>query len=467
MTTPRPRRFVRQDPTVLQSLSKTLFSLVFFIAASASAADTPFPSGSAQAPIIHFQFAVYYPAQPTTEPLAALRAEARGWPKLTIIEGKPPGSPAGMLLSARIEKDVQKQYAPPDLESLKYFARGLSAAQMSALQGARQALILDFTHPKLHTLDALRTANALAAQVAAKTGGVLWDEETREVFTPEKWREKRIATWTGGVPDIANHVTVHAYKHGELVRAVSLGMGKFGLPDLAADQFPWSSNKSIGNLINLLGQSLAEGAAVGQGGQLDVDVRKIVHKQVRERTLDADQGKAEHIGKLILLAAKPEQGDPANRIAAISFARYPGPDMTARQNAMLSAMFGSTDGIKYIKHNEELEKASALAQKKLAGMGDQFKRGLRPGEYILVKAPFPTPAGGSEWMWVEVKKWEGERIDGLLQNDPYDIPTLKAGQAVRVKLSDVFDYIRVLPDGKREGNTTGAIIEKMQGKTRN
>jgi uncharacterized protein YegJ (DUF2314 family) len=70
-------------------------------------------------------------------------------------------------------------------------------------------------------------------------------------------------------------------------------------------------------------------------------------------------------------------------------------------------------------------------------------------------------------MWVEVKKWEGDRIDGLLQNDPYDIPTLKAGQAVRVKLSDVFDYIRVLPDGKREGNTTGAIIEKMQGKTRN
>ena len=452
---------------MFRSLSKTLFSFVFFIAASAGAADTPFPAGSAQAPVIHFQFAVYYPTQAATEPLAALRAEARGWPKLTLVEGKPPASPVGMLLSARIEKDVQKQYAPPEIESLKYFARGLSPAQMSALQGARQALILDFIHPKLHTLDALRTANALAAQVATKTGGLLWDEETREVFTPEKWREKRIAKWTGGVPDIADHVTVHAYKHGELVRAVSLGMAKFGLPDLAADQFPWSSNKSIGTLINLLGQSLAEGATVGKGGQIDIDVRKIAHKQVRERTLEADQGKAEHVGKLTLLTAKREQGDPANRIAAISFDRYPGPDMTARQNAMLSAMFGSTDGIKYIKHNAELEEASALAKKKLAGMSDQFKRGLRPGEYILVKAPFPTPAGGSEWMWVEVKQWEGDRIDGLLQNDPYDIPTLKAGQAVRIKLSDVFDYIRVLPGGKREGNTTGAIIEKMQGKTRN
>lgn len=140
--------------------------------------------------------------------------------------------------------------------------------------------------------------------------------------------------------------------------------------------------------------------------------------------------------------------------------------MTVRQNALLSSLLSSVDSIKSIEHNDELERASALAHKKLVAMEAEFKRGLRPAEYIVAKAPPPTPKGGTEWMWVEIKKWDGENIDGLLKNDPFDIPTLKAGQSVRIKLSAVFDYIRVHPDGKREGNTTGTIIEKMQGTTR-
>ena len=312
----------------------------------------------------------------------------------------------------------------------------------------------------------MRTAVALAGQVAKKTGGLLWDEETREVFTPAKWHDNRLAGWTDGVPDLSSHLTLHAYKHGDLVRAISLGMAKFGLPDIVVDQFPWSSNDSMGSLINLLSQSLAEGAGVRSGGHFDLDIKKIAHKKVRARHLEGNQGNALHVAKLTLLRAAPEEGDPANRIMAISFARHPGPDVTARQNALLSTLLGSVDSIKSIKHSDELKQASALAHKKLLAMEADFKRGLRPAEYIVVKAPFPTPEGSTEWMWVEIKKWDGQRIDGLLQNDPFDIPTLKAGQSVRIKLSEVFDYIRVHPDGKREGNTTGAIIEKMKGTTR-
>jgi uncharacterized protein YegJ (DUF2314 family) len=452
---------------VIQSLAKKLFFALFLFVAATAAANQTLPAGSPQTPAVRFQFAVYYPAPPSTEPLAALRSLARAWPQLTMVDGPLPEAPAGTLISARMIENVRKHYPPPDVASLKYFGRGLSAAQITALQGARQALVIDFGHPKQDTMDALRNATTLAAQVAAKTGGLLWDEETREVFTPEKWRELRLSGWTGGVPDMASQITVHAYQHGDLVRGVSLGMVKFGLPDLAADQYPWSSNKPMGSLINLLAQALAEGTVVGRDGRVDIDIRKIVHPQVRARLLDGAKDNAQMTGKLLLLNAPREKGDPENRIAAIAFARYPGPDNTARQEAMLSAMFGSSDGIKYIKHNDELEQASALARKKLTAMEADFRRGLRPGEYLQAKAPFPTPAGGNEWMWVEITKWDGDRIDGLLQNDPFDIPGMKAGQSVRIKLSDVFDYIRVHPDGRREGNTTGTIIEKMQGKTKN
>ncbi len=89
-------------------------------------------------------------------------------------------------------------------------------------------------------------------------------------------------------------------------------------------------------------------------------------------------------------------------------------------------------------------------------------KGLNPGEFIQVKAPFLTPDGSREWMWVEILSWQGTRIKGLLKNEPYNIPSLKGGSEVVVNQEDVFDYIRKLPDGSSSGNETGALIEKYQ-----
>ena len=65
---------------------------------------------------------------------------------------------------------------------------------------------------------------------------------------------------------------------------------------------------------------------------------------------------------------------------------------------MLASMFSSTDSIKSISHNGQLEKASELARKKLATMASEFASGLPVGEYIQVKAPFATAAGDVEYM---------------------------------------------------------------------
>lgn len=46
-----------------------------------------------------------------------------------------PAIPTSILMSARLEQDVPKNYMVPDIESLNYFGRGLSQAQMLALQG--------------------------------------------------------------------------------------------------------------------------------------------------------------------------------------------------------------------------------------------------------------------------------------------------------------------------------------------
>jgi uncharacterized protein YegJ (DUF2314 family) len=58
--------------------------------------------------------------------------------------------------------------------------------------------------------------------------------------------------------------------------------------------------------------------------------------------------------------------------------------------------------------------------------------------------------------------WKGQKVIGLLENDPAEVVNLQAGQLVDVKEEDVFDYSRYYPDGHHEGNTTGEIIKRME-----
>jgi uncharacterized protein YegJ (DUF2314 family) len=70
-------------------------------------------------------------------------------------------------------------------------------------------------------------------------------------------------------------------------------------------------------------------------------------------------------------------------------------------------------------------------------------------------------------MWVEVTSWKGDKIIGLLKNEPFDIPDLHAGQIVEVSQANVFDFIRNHSDGTAEGNETGAVIEKRNPSPKN
>jgi uncharacterized protein YegJ (DUF2314 family) len=93
------------------------------------------------------------------------------------------------------------------------------------------------------------------------------------------------------------------------------------------------------------------------------------------------------------------------------------------------------------------------------GCGDRFAKGSPFGEQLMVKAPFATADGGNEWMWVEVVGWQGNSIDGVLTNDAFDIPKLKAGARVEVQADQIFDYLLTKRDGTHEGTETQPLLE--------
>jgi uncharacterized protein YegJ (DUF2314 family) len=408
---------------------------------------------------VSFQFAIYYLTDPIDKPLAALdellAQKFRSFRRVAKRDDKP----AEQVLCARIEADLTK-YRPPDLDSLKYFGHGLTPDQSEGLQKAHKALILDFAYPEEHVWDGMRSALSLTGDLARASAGLIWDEATREVFTPEAWAKRRIADWAEDVPDLSKHVVIHAYPKDGFVRAITLGMQKFGLPDLVIDQISWSLQRNMGHVMVLFAQALAENSTLRKPGEFDLSFDAIRNPKVREPQVKSLLPGATRVLLLSLTEGIWEEGDPKNRLIEIQFSRGKGPDIHAKQVQIIAQAFGSEDKITHVKHDEELKAASARARRRLPALRDEFNKGLAPGEVVLVKAPFDTADGGTEWMWVEVTSWDGDKITGLLSNDPQNIPSLHAGQSVMVSESRVFDFIRQRADGSAEGNETAKLIEQ-------
>jgi uncharacterized protein YegJ (DUF2314 family) len=411
---------------------------------------------------IRFQYAIYFLPRHHADPEAVLQELlAKKYTKLKPVE-KIPSAPQEMLVHAHWEKNVQQNYAPPEREILANSGRGLSAKQERELQQSEEAFILEFAHPKTNVWMALRSADELVEEIANRTNGLVWDEGTRNVFTPDAWHERRLKTWRAEVPDIANQTVIHVYQKEEYARAITMGMSKVGLPDVVIESFPWSSETQVGNVINLFSQAMAEGAVFKESGKFKLNIHEIKNDALRERQLKVVKPPGTSVACLSLKPGVWEDGDPKNRLVQLGFDEYSAPDKQAQQESMISTLFGSSDTINQVRHNTELLEASRKARARLPQLQKDFNAGLAPGVFIEVKAPFPTPEGNQEWMWVEVSRWKNGRIKGTLGNDPFEIPDMHAGQIVEVKEEDIFDYIRQYADGRREGNTTGEIIKKME-----
>lgn len=437
------------------------------------------PAGDPVAEQIEYEFAIYYLTPPTGDPLAELKSLlASKYPLFTFREATPPEDsqpqevrvpgapvvPAGTepTVTCRVERDVPNEYTPPDGDHLSRFGHGLSEAQIEQLGESKEALILRFSYRKKHVWEGLRAAQELMAELAIASGGLIWDESTRQVFAVAPWKE-RLAEWTDGVPDVSHHTVIHAYKSDDYLRAITLGLEKFGLPDVVVEGFSSSQARNTGHLINLFAQVLAEGGTIREAGQFDLDIKTIRNPQVREEHLTTLHENATGLALLTLRKGTWEEGDPENRLIELTFDRGTGPDSFSRLEGTLASVFGFVDEVTRFKHNAELEAASERARKKLPDLERTFNKGLEPGETLLLKAPFETPDEGREWMWVEVVRWKGDAISGLLMNEPHDISELHAGQEVEVSQGDIFDYIRRRPDGTMEGNETGKIIGRQSG----
>ncbi|EOD79832.1 hypothetical protein D515_00965 [Grimontia indica] len=366
------------------------------------------------------------------------------------------------LYTYEVIKNFDESYPVPDMSYLAYFGRGVTKAEAESIQGSKLAVVIDAMFPISTAIKNVYGLNNAVFRFANQEHGLIWDSETRELFSPIAWKEKRISSWDkSGFPVIEDQIVIHAYQAGEGVRAITLGMSKFGLPDIVVDKFSWSLNGEVGSVINVVAQSIFEGTEVTDSF-IRVDIDKLRDGEFKTRVKNSLKENAVQRIDVGYREGKWESGDPNNYLIELTFDHIEGSSLSEKQSNFVHALFGWEDDIAYVRHNQLIKEASKRAREKLPSLKKDFNEGLAPGEYIQLKAPFDTDDEGVEWMWVEVLAWSNSEIKGLLKNEPYFIESLRAGMEVSINQDDVFDYIRTDANGNREGNETGELIQKYQ-----
>jgi len=407
------------------------------------------PAGSPFAPKAHVHLAMYGLAGQDFAPEPAfaklMQEQLPGVTRIVDIPGEASGPTVFSL-----EPPVA-DYPPPPAESIPHFSVGLTPDQQQALPGAERVFVTEWAlSTGADGLAQLRQLMELWGQLAQTTGGVPWDDDTRQAFSVDAWEQRRTAHWQGDLPRADSHMIMHLYGHKGDYRLVTLGMDKLGLPDLTIPSIIRNDSGVMGPMINAVAQHMIEGGPIGPEGTLSLDLAAIQHTELREAL---QQHVIEGTGKaqLRLQVATPQEGDADNRLWEIAF---PGTADAYHQAqiAMLEGMFGnSDDGVVYMEHDADLEAASARSRAELLGMKTELQGHFDQGWALLVKGPFPTTAGNTEWMWVEVRSWQGDTFEGLLINEPVEIPELKYGMTVQVTEAAFFDFRLDKADGSVMG----------------
>jgi uncharacterized protein YegJ (DUF2314 family) len=371
------------------------------------------------------------------------------------------------LGTRKIDRVPFADFAPPREELLETFGRGLDEAQKKAVQKGPDPLRIIFTGSAVEPDKPLRAVTELIDCYCRATGAYYWDEDTRELYTCAEHRKHRLDDWKAGTPALlSRHFTIHSYEDGELLRQVTLGLGKLGLPDIVINGVAPNLVASGGMLVNLLASALHEGAPVGKDGDLVLDVHKLRAPRWQELARSVDEKKAPGRTSLKLSVGERDTGDADNRLVEINFDAREAGSTTEQQGLVFERVLGpAADEVLTEDHDAEALEAMAQGRAQLKKLKPRWDKGLKIGQSLIVKAPFRMDDdGGNEWMWIHVTEWKGKRIKGTLDNSPEHIAKLKLGAIVDTPFDEIADYGFYEGDKLLEGYVFTNLMLKRHGR---
>ena len=441
--------------TMVARLTALLITSAALSAAIAAAPGAGVPAGPAMVrPALVTVFLRHDRPGPEAEKALAELVHAR-FPDVTLVKGPGNQGAAAGPIGFGVSLPPEKQPLPQS-DVLDYTARRLTPEQRTALRGAKSVLVLTFSIDPARRTD-LASVCSLSHALALKLGAILEDGDSREVFTPELWKSARLDSWQGAIPAVPGHINIHTWKDAKTAGVDTVGLARFGLPELGIVGIAPKDAAPAAATMVFVAQQLVERPVIDKAGELTVRAGSLLHATIR---------------------VKPEPGTPG--VARVALTVAPGTGATRRwlisplptdadTSTMLARVMRDLIGRKDTAElspegDAELAAASKRAQGRIAQIKALWRKGAPAEAELFVKAPFPTPAGGREWMWVEVRKWDADKVTGALLNAPTEVPGVAEGETVAVSDSELFDYRLELKGQPPEGGETDRILESRATK---
>lgn len=428
--------------------------LFFFLFFSEALAAYQEPEGPQDRPLVVYEVAVFHLGAPPADPHRALGKVLTRADDLSLWVSDEKQGPFPGLSVRRIGRT---ELPVPGPSYLRLFGYGLDDAMTKKLRASRgTTLITLWSRPK-DAQAAVRRAQALALRFAQETDGLLWDHNSRELFSRGTWQVTRIKSWVGDTPAIGMQVAKHPLSGPPgSARIVTVGMSKFGLPDLVVEGLPQSLGHEVSDLLSIAAQSLAQ-QGPGSREDLLIDTSSLspdFGPRSGARTALLPGQRVE----LSLREGDPKEGDPKD-LLEVYFA-------SAEELAAVHArLFGSTrDTVRYeVDGDQEMERTRDAARKRLFAMRGEFRHAQSRQEIWQIKGRFRTTDRRNEILWFELQRWDAATLSGFLISSSERIP-LKKGARVSISETEIYDYKRIFPGpgGRVLGGTTDALLEARE-----
>lgn len=344
-----------------------------------------------------------------------------------------------------IEKLTGEDVILPPKDTIDTIAPALTPKERESAHKRRAAVTVKVRGNVNKDQVAARTLFAVTALLAEKLDGLVWDETTRRLESAAQTKLRTIRTPLGGAAFNPHAIVIQFFRQPDSsARLVTLGMSRFGAPDLSLRGCSMAAGAMLVDAINALAGSIA----LGQDA-LPLVV-KTKHGESSFEVADAER----------------TQGDPDDFVELVPIGGGKGESPREAWDAVVARLFGEAARSVEAKFGKELEAAGAKARQEMPAVLRRFAAG--EGE-LFVWGPFVIPPderadGGpdDEWLWVKVASCDDKACTGALSNRPMYATNIASGRTTSMPRAKIADWQLRLPDGGIAGGETTKILQQLE-----
>jgi hypothetical protein len=288
-------------------------------------------------------------------------------------------------------------------------------------------------------LPAFRAQLAAAAAVAGERSSGVVDLSALRLVTPG---ELESLVGTSAAPRARDLLMIHSIgsRHRGRLWLHTHGLARAGVPDLEAlrvrDEDRDDAAKAIFTLADLLvsGDVAPSGVVpIGEGVAVALLDLEDALARVDEDETGGERSRDEAHRGTRMVVAPPRARRDGSVIE---------PDEVCEAIRGAPVLFSS---------HAETERQARVARERLPRLrGLYVEHAREPGWVFLVKLAFEV-ARGREHLWFRVVGLEPARVEGVLENEPRDVATMKKGARGWHDLARLSDWVAIAPDGSRIG----------------